>query len=422
MVRILNGIFGIWKRKEAEIRNKAGQQAKAILKGLPGFEYSDDALRVRESFQEFQLQETYVLKSEMVQRAEEELNFVLESLQELCSVLEETPYEIKDGIVVKKENAKVKIYPALWSGEAYRATDCHLQQYSYIDVEDIKNLYGKICSYYNALTRQQAILNKGEDGERYVEQHLSMFRNKYYIRQNILLPSVSDMAQTSETDIYIITAKGILVCEVKNWGSRGQLISIGRDGRWAKRLGGNVETLKSPVLQNSRHCMDTEDYLLENGIRNVRLFPVVIIANEEVEIDNMSSNVVIRVSELYNFIINLDGAEIYSDNEQRKIAGLLDQCRVSERKFKILHTPDKDGLICAIREIGFQYNEGIAYKKSVSDKLHDVSAREYRAVEKLKKRKKLIEDLFMISLLPIGLWVAWKAMWFALAVILSILL
>ncbi len=417
MVEIQKGLFGIWDRKKAKIESKAAQQAEAVIKDLPGFEYSEDAYRALDAIQNFQLQEAYVLKSEMLQLAVDEVAFMRECFRELCDTLKTTPYEIKDSGVKEKPGGKKTSY-LLECGAASSACYDFLNQYGFIKVEDMEALYKKICGNFNILARQEAILNKGEDGEKYIEQQLSMFRNKYYIRQNILLPSVSDTAQTSETDVYIITAKGILVCEVKNWGGRGQTICISRDGRWAKRAGGQMETMKSPVLQNSRHCMDTEDYLLNNGIRDIKLLPVVIIANEDVEIENMSSNVIVRVSELYNYIENLEGAEVYSEKEQRKIADLLDECGVSERRFKILQMPDKDGLLYNIQQIGFLYNEGMAYKENVNKKLYPICYKEYRAEKKLEKKKQRLINLLLVIGCLIGAWIVWKVMLFGMALIL----
>lgn len=189
--------------------------------------------------------------------------------------------------------------------------------------------------FFNRLEGDLAGYKKGESGEEYVEKQMSILSDKYFVRQNVLLPSADELSQTSETDAYIVTAKGIFVCEVKNWGGAGQTIKVTKDGQWSIIKSGAREAKESPVAQNSRHCLATEKYLKNKGIDKIRIKPLIIIANDMVFVENEGDNAIIRASEIYSYIEGLNLPEIYSEEEQKQIIELFEDCKIEERYFMI---------------------------------------------------------------------------------------
>ena len=178
-------------------------------------------------------------------------------------------------------------------------------------------------------------LSKGDHGEEYVDQTLELFNGKYKYAKNIKINHDDYKGKTSETDLYVMTSKGILVCEIKNKGNENCQFKISKDGQWSKydRNGEFIEVMESPFAQNTRHCIATEMLLKANGIQDFKIIPVVIIANEKVRIDNDSDNSVIRISELYNFVEKLNYPEKYNEEYQQKILDLLYANHIEEDNY-----------------------------------------------------------------------------------------
>lgn len=124
-----------------------------------------------------------------------------------------------------------------------------------------------------------------------------------------------------------MTTKSLLVCEIKNYGNEEDTFLISKDDQCLK----NPEEMRSkiitpsPFAQNTCHCVATEKLLEESGIHNIKIIPVVIIANETVRIRNQSSNSVICTLELYHFIEQLDFPENYTLEFQDKIISILQE-------------------------------------------------------------------------------------------------
>jgi hypothetical protein len=158
--------------------------------------------------------------------------------------------------------------------------------------------------------------------------------------QNVILPADGLGSETAETDAYIITDKGVFVCEVKNWGNSNSIIQVNNGGQWLKlSLSGKIlETLKSPIEQNTKHCIATDRFLRAHGINNAKIIPMVIMANDGAIIDNQSSNIVLKISDVYNFVEGYNGPSALDNDTQERIAKLFSEStdNISERKFPII--------------------------------------------------------------------------------------
>lgn len=186
-----------------------------------------------------------------------------------------------------------------------------------------------------------------------------------------MIPANGVGRETSETDIYVVTPKGVCVCEVKNWGKRGQTITISKDGQWTiTNEYGDVTSKHSPIEQNNSHCLATEQFLEDQGLPGIRMIPIIFIANNEVTINNRSSNTIMRISELYNYLNDLNIPESLSRKQQEQIIKAFDDCKnlVSERAFEIYSISEEEETIKKyVDTICEYYKDEIAWRKAVYD-------------------------------------------------------
>jgi hypothetical protein len=173
-----------------------------------------------------------------------------------------------------------------------------------------------------------AILMTGHVGEERVETAL-----KPYEGQIITIPNlrIEVEGNSVESDFVIVSPYGVYVLEVKNLGNKSQYgLHIAKDGRWTKTYGGKKEVTKSPVEQNERHILYLEKYInqaLGRGLdEHIRLQGMVVIANDNVDIQNETDDVIIRYGNIMNTIrkrpIIMKEAEMKVVAETLKSAGL----------------------------------------------------------------------------------------------------
>ena len=193
----------------------------------------------------------------------------------------------------------------------------------------------------DSLSKEIGIAVKGAKGEEYVNKSFELYKEKYTILKNIVLEAKDSQGNTSEVDNYIITDKGIIVCEVKNYGNDNNILHIAPDGQWSL-LDLHTNRIikvydKSPVEQNMRHCLALERFLKQHlgQNMNVPIIPLVLIGNNKVVIQNHSSNAVLRASELYTFVEGLPSDINVDTKTQRTIESLLKQHDIGAQDFYV---------------------------------------------------------------------------------------
>ena len=214
-----------------------------------------------------------------------------------------------------------------------------------------------------------AILYKGLNGEEYVSQQLKLYEGKYKVLENIVIESNDSQGETSEVDTYIITDKGLVVAEVKNYGNENQRLHITSDGRWVIEDIHNGHVLrrfdKSPIEQNARHCLAIERLLKQELGEDcdIPIIPVVFIANNKVAIQNESQSSVIRVSEFYTFINSISNGAKVSKETQKKIEELLEEKNIGAREFAVKSRLQK---MNCLEELEKAFTKYILYNHEVS--------------------------------------------------------
>lgn len=244
--------------------------------------------------------------------------------------------------------------------------------------EYLQKIHNWSTAVIEEIEKDIAILQKGISGEEYVKQQLKLYEGKYRILQNIVLESVDSQGNTAEVDLYIITDKGLVVAEVKNYGNEHQKLHITSDGRWVMENVQNGNLLRriehSPVEQNSRHCLAVERMLRQElGEEcDIPIIPVIFIANNKVSIQNESRSEVIRVSEFYTFINSIHNSVKITKEMQEKIEKLLNSHNIGAQEFRV---KSRKQLMSGLEKLEKTFTQYIMYNNEVAQEYQEVRKR-----------------------------------------------
>lgn len=169
----------------------------------------------------------------------------------------------------------------------------------------------QIIKINDYIIKQYNILKAGIEGENRVANELNKFGDVYKIFSNITIQVGDDIV---EYDNLVICNGGILVFEVKNIGEHGQCkLIISEDGQFKKvKIGHEDNTYfgYTPSSQVYYQALILDKLLKSklkehgNDYKTLNIKPIVVIANDNVEIENKSKLTVIRVSEIYHMIFD----------------------------------------------------------------------------------------------------------------------
>lgn len=254
--------------------------------------------------------------------------------------------------------------------------------------EYLQRIHSQVSAVISEIDKEIAILQKGISGEEYVNEQLRLYEGKYKILQNIVLESVDSQGNTSEVDTYIITDKGLVVAEIKNYGNENQRLHISNDGRWVIEDVHNGNILRridhSPVEQNTRHCLAVER-LLEKEFGencNIPVIPVIFIANNKVSISNESKSSVIRVSEFYTFINSIQNTAAISKEMQKKIEKLLNEHNIGAQDFKVT---SRRMIMESLEKMERAFTQYVLYNNEVAEEYQRAVIRNTPVKEKKKR-------------------------------------
>ena len=187
------------------------------------------------------------------------------------------------------------------------------------------------------------IAQKGKDGEDYVGQVLRQYGNKFHFLENIVIPAYEETGDTSETDVYIVNSKGIFVCEVKNYGDSGQVLYMPDNGEWKlfnehRRL---IANKPSAFVQNERHCNATRSFIKDHLGIEVPIYSVIIIANNNVQIENENPNehIVIRAPQIRELVECCNDA--IDEETQKKIVETFEENKLDPNDFPVKINADR---------------------------------------------------------------------------------
>ena len=183
----------------------------------------------------------------------------------------------------------------------------------------LKGIFSNLISYI--ATQEQYFMNlqrvvqketfrceKGIEGERRVNKELELFSDNILNLQNIRL---EQYGSSVECDNVLITDFGIFALEVKNIGdnSKNMTIIIHKDGQWEKQIGNKSYKMDNITLQHNRHIGIMQRFMNEKltmyyGEHKYEYIkPIIVIANDNINIRNFSNITVIRRSNIYHSIV-----------------------------------------------------------------------------------------------------------------------
>lgn len=270
--------------------------------------------------------------------------------------------------------------------------------------EYLQRIHYQAGMVLNEIDKDIAILQKGIAGEEYVNEQLKLYEGKYKVLQNIVLESADSQGNTSEVDAYIITDRGLVVAEVKNYGNENQRLHITNDGRWVMEDVHSGSILRridhSPVEQNTRHCLAVERLLQKEFGEdcNIPVIPVIFIANNKVSISNESKSSVIRVSEFYTFINSIQNTAAVSKEMQEKIENLLNTKNIGAQEFKV---NSRRLMMKSLEKMEKVFTNYVLYNHEVAEEYQKAVVRNTPVKEKKKKisQKPSIKTI-ILCLLP----------------------
>lgn len=229
--------------------------------------------------------------------------------------------------------------------------------------KEIKNIAGyfhdALLEHINRTNVELEREEKGTTGEDKVEYYLRSNLNCRILSGTVLPAPVAEEGtpKTAETDLLVFSDHGIYVCEVKNYGKAGQTLEVQQDGTIIKQdyYGRFMADMGSPFEQNERHCRAVASVLHRAGLGDIPIYPAVIIANTEANIDNLSDH---WITDMYTF-----REEVANDRSSRRVApeqikaayDAVQAKRMGERAFPMTSYADTadqiEGAITVLEEV-----------------------------------------------------------------------
>ena len=113
--------------------------------------------------------------------------------------------------------------------------------------------------------------DQGSSGERIVYKTLI---DKFHVPENQILRNLyvpKEGGGTSEIDLLVVSKKGLLVFECKNYA--GRIYGDGEKKQWIQYLGGKKSYFYNPFMQNRSHIKHLKKYLGNHG--DIPMIPMV---------------------------------------------------------------------------------------------------------------------------------------------------
>lgn len=256
------------------------------------------------------------------------LGEAMENLKEMMSLLE-TKHEkwlVYDNEVFRyRDHRSIEGKPVMEGPEG-------------ISIEEwLGYFYNSMVEYKVYMEKELGKAAKGDIGEENVAGILAESRYAEYTVHNVVLDVADTGGNTNEIDTFVILPCGVAVLEVKNYCRKGQTLVITDAPEWdvyeKKR---KIGQKKNPAYQNSRHARATLLTLRKLLGRDIPIFPVVVIGNNEVRLERQSSLAVKNIDELVPYLNSLTGKEHLSEEERIKVRKFLEKEDIGANAFAVV--------------------------------------------------------------------------------------
>lgn len=266
--------------------------------------------------------------------------------------------------------------------------------------EKIPNGYPKTFKYLIRLLEEQinnfnySLLKakKGIDGEQRTLNSLKAITVSYPILNNVRLEEDiknSNEKYSAETDLIAITDRAVFLIETKNYGNRGDELTITSDGRWLLKNKNTKKekTLQNPFKQITDHIFIINKFFENNKISfSLPIIPIIALANDELILqieDNETLYAKVMSADLVgSYILNYHNSNkaIIKAKDIETIKKVLDDKSLPPKTYKVTDYCKNILEICKIIEKLIKYYE---HDEAIYEKQENERAYE----EELKRKK-----------------------------------
>lgn len=208
--------------------------------------------------------------------------------------------------------------------------------------------YNSLMEYKAYMEKELGIAAKGDIGEENVARILEESRYAEFTVHNVVLDVADEGGNTNEIDTFVILPCGVAVLEVKNYGGAGQRLVITDEDKWDLYGKRRTKQVKNPAYQNSRHARATLLALRKLLGRDIPIFPLIVIGNNQVKLEKHSRMAVKNTGDFVAYLDSLQSNEKLSDEERIKIRKFLESEDIGANAFAVISYREQINHIKAI--------------------------------------------------------------------------
>lgn len=223
-----------------------------------------------------------------------------------------------------------------------------------IPVEDwLGYFYNNMMEYKAYMEKQLGIAVKGDIGEENIAKALEKSEYAEYVVHNVVLDVADEGGNTNEIDTFVVLPYGVAVLEVKNYCRKGQTLVITDAPKWdvyeKKR---KIGQKGNPAYQNIRHTRATLLTLRKLLGRDIPIFPLIVIGNNQVELERHSRLAVKNIDDFIQYLNGLRSNEYLSDEERLQIKKFLEKEDIGANAFTVIsHRKQINHIKAILKEI-----------------------------------------------------------------------
>lgn len=208
--------------------------------------------------------------------------------------------------------------------------------------------YNSLMEYKAYMEKELGIAAKGDIGEENVARILEKSRYAEFTVHNVVLDVADEGGNTNEIDTFVILPYGVAVLEVKNYGGAGQRLVITDDDKWDLYGKRRTKQVKNPAYQNSRHARATLLTLRKLLGKDIPVFPLIVIGNNQVRLEKHSRLAVKNTGDFVTYLDSLQSNENLSDEERLQIKKFLESEDIGANAFAVISYREQINHIKAI--------------------------------------------------------------------------
>lgn len=208
--------------------------------------------------------------------------------------------------------------------------------------------YNSLTEYKSYMEKELGIAAKGDIGEENAARILEKSSYAEFTVHNVVLDVADEGGNTNEIDTFVILPYGVAVLEVKNYGGAGQRLVITDEDKWDLYGKRRTKQVKNPAYQNRRHTRATLLTLRKLLGRDIPIFPLIVIGNDQVRLEKHSRLAVENTGGLVAYLDSLRSNENLSEEERLRIKKFLEKEDIGANAFAVVSYREQINHIKAI--------------------------------------------------------------------------